>query len=133
MRVADILASGEIGAALTEKRLASPSTKAEKEEKADAEGFLKQLRLGKSYVRGTDRAGRPVVWIKVKLHRGGDQTVKSLEQFGVWHIESTRLMFGEGVSSAVCAPSFLLFYPTDPVRSSLASTRGATNTHDKQR
>lgn len=45
----------------------------------DAEGFIKQMSSGKTYVQGTDREGRPVVYIHVKLHRLMDQSAKALE------------------------------------------------------
>lgn len=45
----------------------------------DAEGFIKQMSSGKTYVQGTDREGRPVVYIHVRLHRLMDQSAKALE------------------------------------------------------
>lgn len=45
----------------------------------DAEGFIKQMSSGKTYVQGTDREGRPIVYIHVKLHRLMDQSAKALE------------------------------------------------------
>lgn len=56
------------------------------------EGFLNQLRMGKTFVQGTDRHGRPVVYINVRLHKASDQSPKTLEEFIVFSMESVRLM-----------------------------------------
>lgn len=45
----------------------------------DAEGFIAQMSSGKTYIQGTDREGRPVVYIHVRLHRLMDQSAKALE------------------------------------------------------
>lgn len=92
----DIMRFGEVGAARTEI-----DTTASPEARKDAEGFMKQLRLGKSFVRGTDKHGRPIVVVRVRLHKGADQTVSSMERFGTFQIETTRLMMGPNASSAL--------------------------------
>ncbi|KAI7939576.1 hypothetical protein MJO29_014312 [Puccinia striiformis f. sp. tritici] len=56
------------------------------------EGFLHQYQIGKTFVQGTDRQGRPVVYINVRLHKGSDQSPKVLEDFIVFCMESTKLM-----------------------------------------
>lgn len=58
----------------------------------DQEGFLHQLKIGKTFVQGTDRQGRPVVYINVRLHKASDQAPKTLEEFIVFSMESVRLM-----------------------------------------
>ena len=58
----------------------------------DSEGFIDQLRKGKSYVHGVDKEGRPLTFIRVRLHHGGDQSEKSIERFTVHIFEVTRLM-----------------------------------------
>lgn len=45
----------------------------------DCSGFIHQMTIGKSFVQGTDKLGRPVVYINVKLHKMSDQTAKGLE------------------------------------------------------
>ncbi|SGZ26565.1 BQ5605_C024g09941 [Microbotryum silenes-dioicae] len=47
----------------------------------DAEGFIMQMETGKTYTQGTDRYGRPVVYIHVAKHRTFDQSPKALEDF----------------------------------------------------
>lgn len=58
----------------------------------DQDGFLHQLKIGKTFVQGTDRQGRPVVYINVRLHKASDQAPKTLEEFIVFSMESVRLM-----------------------------------------
>ena len=40
---------------------------------------IKQLKVGKTYTQGTDRFGRPVLYVHVKNHRTNDQDAKALE------------------------------------------------------
>ena len=54
--------------------------------------FLSQMRKGKSYVHGEDREGRPVTWVRVRLHHGGEQSDSSIERFTVHIFETTRLL-----------------------------------------
>ena len=54
--------------------------------------FLSQMRKGKSYVHGMDREGRPVTWVRVRLHHGGEQSDSSIERFTVHIFETTRLL-----------------------------------------
>ncbi|MBW0553014.1 hypothetical protein O181_092729 [Austropuccinia psidii MF-1] len=58
----------------------------------DHPGFLHQFEVGKTFVQGTDRQGRPVVYINVRLHKASDQSPKTLEEFIVLAMESVRLM-----------------------------------------
>ncbi|KAK7990533.1 hypothetical protein PG990_014813 [Apiospora arundinis] len=61
-------------------------------EKAFARDFLMQMRMGKSFAHGIDKDGRPINTIRVRLHKGGDQSQESLERYTVYLIETTRLM-----------------------------------------
>ncbi|KAG0260021.1 hypothetical protein BG011_002191 [Mortierella polycephala] len=63
-------------------------------------GFKLQLDMGKSYVHGTDKEGRPVVYINVRLHKPSDQDVKALEKFTVYVMETGRLMIQPPVETA---------------------------------
>ncbi|KAK6509409.1 hypothetical protein TWF481_004155 [Arthrobotrys musiformis] len=72
---------------------------AEKTDKT-AEGFMKQLRMGKSYIHGTDREERPVCYVNVRLHKAADQTPESLERYTIYLIETTRLMLKQPVDTA---------------------------------
>lgn len=38
-----------------------------------ADGFIRQMSSGKTYTQGTDRYGRPVVYVHVAKHRTWDQ------------------------------------------------------------
>lgn len=61
-------------------------------EKAFAHDFLMQMRMGKSFAHGIDKDGRPINTIRVRLHKGGEQSQESLERYTVYLIETTRLM-----------------------------------------
>ena len=93
----DIIRNGE-GAAVTDSQ---SSDKAVKKEALD---FLLQLRLGKSFLRGTDKEGRPICHARVRLHRQGDQSEASLERYTVNIIETARLVLAPNVDTAVSSP-----------------------------
>ncbi|KAI0406656.1 CRAL-TRIO domain-containing protein [Xylaria palmicola] len=63
------------------------------QERTDAHDYLEQLRLGKVYLRGTDRRGRPVGYVRVALHRPGAQGQAALEKLVVQTIETARCLF----------------------------------------
>lgn len=90
----DIMKNGEEGALKDSKDSSSSSKK-------DGEDFLSQLRMGKSFLHGTDKEGRPCCYCRVRLHRPGQQTEKSLERFTVYTIETTRMMLRPPVDTAV--------------------------------
>ena len=90
----DVMAKGELHA-LKQEKSSNPS-----EQKAGKD-FLAQMRMGKSYVHGTDKLGRPIVVIKVRLHKPGAQSEESLERFIVHMIESVRLTLSPPVETAV--------------------------------
>ncbi|EPS39170.1 hypothetical protein H072_7040 [Dactylellina haptotyla CBS 200.50] len=64
------------------------------------EGFLHQLRIGKSYIHGTDKESRPICIVSVKLHKAAEQTPESLERYTIYLIETTRLMLKQPVDTA---------------------------------
>lgn len=66
----------------------------------DSADFLSQLRMGKSVLHGVDKEGRPVVSVRVRLHKGGEQTEKSLERYTVYTIETARMMLRGNVDTA---------------------------------
>ena len=90
----DIVRTGE-AAALDDS--ASPDA-AVKKEGAD---FMEQLRLGKSYLHGTDREGRPMCTVRTRLHKQGEQSEKSLERSTVHVLETARLLLVAPVDTAV--------------------------------
>jgi len=61
----------------------------------DAEGFLKQMEIGKTYTQGTDRKGRPVVYIHVAKHKLFDQSAKALEDFVIFQMENVRYLLAD--------------------------------------
>ncbi|KAF7943199.1 hypothetical protein EAE96_011135 [Botrytis aclada] len=89
----DIMKNGELGALEDEK-----STNAEK--KRHAEGFLMQMRSGKSFLHGLDKAGRPMCYVRARLHKQGEQSEESLEKYTVFIIESARMLLEPPVDTA---------------------------------
>ncbi|KAL8943277.1 MAG: hypothetical protein Q9216_001188 [Gyalolechia sp. 2 TL-2023] len=89
----DIMLKGE-GQALLDS---SSSNAAVKKEGND---FLAQLRLGKSFLHGTDREGRPMCFVRVRLHKQGEQSETSLERYTVYTIETARLLLAPQVDTA---------------------------------
>lgn len=81
--------------------------------KKEAEDFLAQIRMGKSYLHGFDKDGRPMCVVRVRLHKQGEQSDASLERYTVYVIETARYMLTGGVDTAV------------GVKASLLSRRGA--------
>ncbi|KKK13806.1 hypothetical protein ARAM_005667 [Aspergillus rambellii] len=69
-------------------------------EKKQAEEFMKQFRLGKSFLHGVDKLGRPICIIRVRLHKPGDQGTESLDRYTVFTIESARMMLAPPVETA---------------------------------
>lgn len=92
----EVMAKGELHALKQSKNTASAS-----DQKAGKD-FLAQMRMGKSYVHGTDITGRPVVVIRVRLHKPGAQSEETLERYIVHVIESVRLTLKGSVETAVC-------------------------------
>ena len=94
----DIMKEGEAGAL----RAAESGDAAVKKE---AEDFLKQLRMGKSFLRGVDKEGRPMCFVRVRLHERGMQSESSLERYTVFVIETARFMLIPPVDTAVSCRS----------------------------
>lgn len=90
----DIMWNGE-GAALRESKSSNPA------EKKEGDDFMAQLRMGKSFLHGADKDGRPCCYVRVRLHRQGEQSEKSLERFTVYTIETARMMLRPPVDTAV--------------------------------
>lgn len=65
------------------------------------EDFLAQMRLGKSFLHGVDKNGRPMCFVRVRLHRQGEQSEESLERYTVFVIESARMVLQPPVDTAV--------------------------------
>lgn len=65
---------------------------AERREIRKGHDFMKQLYMGKNIIHGVDRMGRPIIDIRVRLHRAEDQSVEALERYIVHTIETVKLL-----------------------------------------
>ncbi|KAF9099035.1 hypothetical protein BGX27_000670 [Mortierella sp. AM989] len=63
-------------------------------------GFKKQMEMGKSYAHGTDKQGRVVVYINVRLHKPADQDQKVMEKYTVYMMEMSRMMIKYPIETA---------------------------------
>jgi hypothetical protein len=89
----DIMFNGE-ALALKQSQGSDPK------EKKKGDDFLTQMRLGKSFLHGVDRAGRPICVVRVRLHKAGDQDNEGLERFTVYTIETARLLLAPPIETA---------------------------------
>lgn len=89
----DIMKNGE--AAMVEKSLSSDPA-----EKQLGEDFMAQIRMGKSFLHGVDKKGRPICVVRVRLHHQGEQCEESLERFTVYVIETARMVLRPPVDTA---------------------------------
>ena len=62
--------------------------------------FMKQVRCGKGFIHGTDRAGRPITYIRARFHRSSEQSAQSLERYIIYLLELGRLSLREPVEMA---------------------------------
>ncbi|CEO58702.1 hypothetical protein PMG11_03408 [Penicillium brasilianum] len=83
----DILPKGELYA-LKQSR----DEKLTAKQKKEGRDFIEQLKTGKSFLHGFDRQGRPVNYVRVKIHKPGAQSEEALERYIVHIIETTRLI-----------------------------------------
>lgn len=71
-------------------------------ERKEGKDFIAQLKMGKSFLHGFDRVGRPVNYVRVKNHKPGAQSEETLERYIVHVIEMTRLIVVSPVETGVC-------------------------------
>jgi hypothetical protein len=90
----DIMRNGE-GAAAEEEKSTDPAVA------KLAGGFLAQMRMGKSFIHGIDKDGRPICVVRVRLHKQGDHPDESLERNTVFVIETARFLLTPPVDTAV--------------------------------
>jgi hypothetical protein len=100
----DIVKNGELKA-MEDTRATDAKTK------KNAEDFLTQLRMGKSYLHGLDNEGRPMCFVRARLHKAGEQTEESLEKFTVFTIETARMLLRPPIDTAVSHTSVPLPNP----------------------
>lgn len=90
----DIMARGELG-------MLEDSLSTDKETQRHGHDFITQMRMGKSFLHGIDKNGRPMCFVRVRLHRQGEQSEQSLERYTIFVIESARLILNPPVDTAV--------------------------------
>ncbi|CAG8954181.1 hypothetical protein HYFRA_00005801 [Hymenoscyphus fraxineus] len=64
------------------------------------EDFLSQMRMGKSFFHGLDNEGRPMCFVRARLHKQGEQSEESLEKYTVFTIEIGRMVVMPPVDTA---------------------------------
>lgn len=84
-----------------EEHAVQQTTSTDAAERAEAQGFMAQLRTGKWFVHGTDNCGRPCLYIKAKLHHQSEQSADCLVRSIVYLIEMMRMMMPSPVDMAV--------------------------------
>ncbi|TKA71963.1 hypothetical protein B0A49_09940, partial [Cryomyces minteri] len=89
----DIVKRGEEGSLEDAKSSAAATRK-------EGEDFMSQIRMGKSFLHGVDKDGRPMCFVRVRLHKQGEQSEASLERFTVYTIETARMMLRPPVDTA---------------------------------
>ena len=94
----DIMRGGDAAAAIAEKDSSNPTAQ------RLGRDFLAQARMGKSFIHGTDKAGRPICYVRVRLHKQGEQVEESLERYTVYVIETCRYLLQPPVDTAVRCP-----------------------------
>ncbi|TID14086.1 CRAL/TRIO domain-containing protein [Venturia nashicola] len=77
-------------------------------DRKEGEDFMQQIRMGKSFLHGVDKEGRPICYVRVRLHKPGEQSEASLERFTVYTIETARMFLRPPVDTAT-----VLFDMTD--------------------
>ena len=90
----DIMKNGE-GAAV------EAENSGEGEAKKLGHDFMAQIRMGKSFLHGVDKTGRPICVVRVRLHHQGEQCEESLERYTVYIIETARMLLRPPVDTAV--------------------------------
>ncbi|KAM0550641.1 hypothetical protein ACHAPJ_008900 [Fusarium lateritium] len=89
----DIMKNGDAVAIEEEKKTDAPTHQIS----AD---MMKQLRMGKSFLHGTDKQGRPICVVRVRLHKAGAECEESLEKYTVYIIETARMTLQPPVDTA---------------------------------
>lgn len=91
--------------------------------------FMAQLRRGKSIIHGVDKAGRPITFVRVRLHHGGDQSPESIEKYTVYTIETARLMVRPPVETGIIVFDMTDFSMSNMVRSRTSACATLTHAH----
>lgn len=91
----DIMKKGEGGAVEDE------TSASDEKLKTVGHDFMEQIRMGKSFLHGKDKEGRPICYVRVRLHKQGEQCEESLERYTVYLIETARMVLSPPVDTAV--------------------------------
>lgn len=70
------------------------------ESRNDGKDFIKQINQGKAFLHGIDREGRPLTYVRARLHKPGAMTARSQEQIVIYCIETCRLTLVPPVDTA---------------------------------
>lgn len=89
----DIMFNGEEGA-LRDAQSSDPNTK------AIGSDFIRQVRMGKGFLHGTDKLGRPISYVRARLHKPFDCKNEALERFIVYNIETGRMALNPPIETA---------------------------------
>lgn len=95
----DVVFNGEEGAVKAAKTKDEVAAKA-----GSGEDFMSQIRMGKSFLHGVDKLGRPMCYVRTRLHKQGEQSEASLERYTVYTIETARMLLSPPVDTAVSLP-----------------------------
>jgi hypothetical protein len=90
----EVMKNGEAGAV-------SDSSSDDESTKKLGNDFMAQIRMGKSFLHGTDNKGRPICIVRVRFHKQGEQCEESLEKYTVYLIETARMVLNPPVDTAV--------------------------------
>jgi hypothetical protein len=90
----EVMKNGEAGAV-------SDASSDDESTKKLGTDFLAQIRMGKSFLHGTDNKGRPICIVRVRFHKQGEQCEESLEKYTVYLIETARMVLNPPVDTAV--------------------------------
>ncbi|KAF8985390.1 hypothetical protein BGZ46_004502 [Entomortierella lignicola] len=63
-------------------------------------GFKRMIEIGKSYTHGTDKQGRIVVYVNVRLHKPSELGSETAEKLTIYHMEMGRTMIQYPVETA---------------------------------
>lgn len=91
----DVILNGEEGAIKAAKTKDEVAVKA-----GSGEDFMAQIRMGKSFLHGVDKLGRPMCYVRARLHHQGEQSEASLERYTVYTIETARMLLSQNVDTA---------------------------------
>jgi len=95
----DIMRNGDAAAVEAEKNATDPAAQ------RLGHDFLQQARIGKSFIHGVDKIGRPVCYVRCRLHKQGEQVEESLERYTVYVIETCRYLLQPPIDTAVSGTS----------------------------